>query len=113
MVTENILTKTDAVLVSEFSIPDDSAYFDGHFPQFKLLPAVAQITLVVNASSKHFMTPLYFCGAKRLKFTAIIQPCAAIHLELNYKREKNQLTFAMTDPRRNIKYSSGILLFGN
>jgi 3-hydroxymyristoyl/3-hydroxydecanoyl-(acyl carrier protein) dehydratase len=112
MFTEKILSKTDDMFVSEFSIPEDSDYFDGHFPQFKLLPAVAQIELIVKASSKHFMTPLCFCGAKRLKFSGVIEPCATIHLELNYMREKNKLTFTMTDPEGGIKYSSGILLFG-
>ena len=39
---EQIISREENAIALEFVIPASSDFFDGHFPQYKLLPAVAQ-----------------------------------------------------------------------
>ena len=39
---EKVVSREENAVVLEFVIPASSDFFDGHFPQYKLLPAVAQ-----------------------------------------------------------------------
>ena len=47
---EKIVEKTENAIALEFIIPESSDFFDGHFPEFKLLPAVAQFEIVTRFS---------------------------------------------------------------
>jgi 3-hydroxymyristoyl/3-hydroxydecanoyl-(acyl carrier protein) dehydratase len=110
---EKTLEKTDTSAEIELFIPGTSEYFDGHFPEFKLLPGVAQIELVVRIAARHFGTSLYVSKAKRIKFSHIIAPDSLIHLDLAYKSQSNSLTFKITTPDRETVYSAGTLNLGD
>ena len=45
---DKIIEKNENSVSLIFTIPKDSLYFDGHFPDYPILPAVAQIDIVVN-----------------------------------------------------------------
>ncbi|MDR2841660.1 MAG: hydroxymyristoyl-ACP dehydratase [Spirochaetaceae bacterium] len=109
---EKVLKKTDNTLLTELSLSADCDYFNGHFPQVKILPAVAQVDIVLNLASNYLKTPTYVRAAKRLKFTAVIQPEKICHAEIAYNAEKRSLMFTISSPEGTIKYSSGTLLFG-
>ncbi len=49
---EKILEKSENKVVLEFVIPATSDFFDGHFPEFKLLPAVAQFEIITRFCRK-------------------------------------------------------------
>ena len=105
---EEILSRDETSVVMEFVIPGTSDFFDGHFPEYKLLPAVAQFEIITRFSRKYFGTQRYVPNIKRIKFSAPIKPGTKIHLELTYKKEKASVTFNMADANVEGKvYSSG------
>ena len=85
---EQIISREENAIALEFVIPASSDFFDGHFPQYKLLPAVAQFEVITRFSRKYFGTQRYVPNIKRIKFSAPIKPGTKIHLELTYKKEK-------------------------
>ncbi|MCR4631705.1 MAG: hydroxymyristoyl-ACP dehydratase [Treponema sp.] len=108
IVNEEVISKDENSVVLEFVIPVTSDFFDGHFPEYKLLPAVAQFEVITRFSRKYFGTQRYVPNIKRIKFSAPIRPDTKIHLELTYKREKGTVTFNMADANVEGKvYSSG------
>ena len=105
---EQVVTRNENAVTLEFVIPATSDFFDGHFPQYKLLPAVAQFEVITRFSRKYFGTQRYVPNIKRIKFSAPIKPNTKIHLELTYKKEKGTVTFTMADANVEGKvYSSG------
>lgn len=105
---EQIISKEEGKVVLEFVIPASSDFFDGHFPEYKLLPAVAQFEVVTRFSRKYFGTQRWVPSIKRIKFSAPIRPDTNIHLELTYKAEKQSVTFNLSDANVEGKvYSSG------
>ncbi len=105
---EKVINKTDNEISLEFVIPASSDFYDGHFPQYKLLPAVAQFEVITRFSRKYFGTQRYVPNIKRIKFSAPIKPETKIHLDLVYKKEKSTVTFNMADADVEGKvYSSG------
>lgn len=105
---EQIISKEEGKVVLEFVIPASSDFFDGHFPEYKLLPAVAQFEVVTRFSRKYFGTQRWIPSIKRIKFSAPIRPDTKIHLELTYKAEKQSVTFNLSDANVEGKvYSSG------
>lgn len=105
---EQIISKEEGKVVLEFVIPASSDFFDGHFPEYKLLPAVAQFEVVTRFSRKYYGTQRWVPSIKRIKFSAPIRPDTKIHLELTYKAEKQSVTFNLSDANVEGKvYSSG------
>lgn len=105
---EQIISREEGKVVLEFVIPASSDFFDGHFPEYKLLPAVAQFEVVTRFSRKYFGTQRWVPSIKRIKFSAPIRPDTKIHLELTYKAEKQSVTFNLSDANVEGKvYSSG------
>ena len=105
---EVVVSKDENALALEFVIPATSDFFDGHFPEYKLLPAVAQFEVITRFSRKYFGTQRYVPNIKRIKFSAPIRPDTKIHLELTYKKDKGSVSFNMADANVEGKvYSSG------
>ena len=105
---EVVVSRDENSLALEFVIPASCDFFDGHFPQYKLLPAVAQFEIITRFSRKYFGTQRYVPNIKRIKFSAPIKPDTKIHLELTYKKDKGSVTFNMADANVEGKvYSSG------
>lgn len=105
---ENIISRAENEISLEFLIPESSDFFDGHFPEYKLLPAVAQFEVITRFSRKYFGTQRYVPSIRRIKFSAPIRPDTKIRLDLSYKPEKETVTFNMSDRNNADKiYSSG------
>lgn len=108
IVDEKIVEKKENSVSLEFSIPESSDFFYGHFPEFKLLPAVAQFEVVTRFSRKYFNTQRYVPAIKRIKFSNPIRPDTNVHLDLEYRAEKSSVSFSMQDADIEGKvYSSG------
>ena len=108
IVDEKIVGKKEISVSLEFSIHESSDFFDGHFPEFKLLPAVAQFEVVTRFSRKYFNTQRYVPAIKRIKFSNPIRPDTNVHLDLEYRAEKSSVSFSMQDADIEGKvYSSG------
>lgn len=108
IVNEKVVSKEDGKICLEFVIPASSDFFDGHFPEYKLLPAVAQFEVVTRFSKKYFGTARWVPSIKRIKFSAPIRPDTTILMELKYNSEKSLVTFNLSDAKEEGKvYSSG------
>jgi len=108
---EKIIEKTENSVSLEFVIPDNSPYFDGHFPEFHLLPAVAQAELVIRFAARHLGTDIEISEIKRVKFTNFIRPGMTLLLKLT-KNEKN-ISFNLSSPGGETVYSLGTIITGN
>ena len=102
-----VIEKSENSVAVEFSIPPDNSYFDGHFPEFSLLPALAQVELIIHFASKHLGTGIDISEMRRVKFTQFILPNALLLLRLE-KGEKN-INFKIISPKDKSLYSSGTL----
>lgn len=102
---EKVVSRGENEVVLEVLVPGSSDFYDGHFPQYKLLPAVAQFEIVTRFAKKYFGTQRYVPTIKRIKFSAPIRPETTIRLEMNYNKEKQLVAFTIKDTEKT--YSSG------
>lgn len=91
---EKIISRTEDSVELEFLIPAECDFFDGHFPEFKLLPAVAQIQIVTRFASEYFDVPCTVSRAKRLKFLSPVLPDTNVCLSLSVEKEKKSVSFS-------------------
>nr|AGS53041.1 FIGfam138462: acyl-CoA synthetase, AMP-(fatty) acid ligase [uncultured bacterium contig00031] len=106
---KKIVEKTDKSITVEFSVPDTSPFFDGHFPGCPILPAVAQIDIVLSVASQHLGTFKVLSGIRKVKFSSIIRP--NIPLVLWVEKDGNNISFKIYNPNdKAITYSSGTLM---
>jgi len=104
---QKVIEKDENSVTLEFSIPDTSPYFDGHFPGFPLLPAVAQIEMVLRFASLYLGTGIDVSEIPRIKCTNIIRPFTPLLLKIE-KKNKN-ISFKTTSPDGITVYSLGTL----
>jgi 3-hydroxymyristoyl/3-hydroxydecanoyl-(acyl carrier protein) dehydratase len=77
----------------EVVLPEDSAYFDGHFEHKKILPAVAQISLCMAHHKEEFAQGFTFASAR---FYKEIGPEKPIKISCDNSK-KNRLVFELFD----------------
>lgn len=107
---EKIILQTEDSLELEFVIPSECDFFDGHFPQFKLLPAVAQLEIATRFASKYFEIKPFIKKAKRLKFLMPLLPDSKVTLKLNINREKKNVSFTFFKNEKD-SYSTGAYFY--
>jgi len=105
---DKIIEKNENTVNLIFTIPQDSLYFDGHFPDYPILPAVAQIDIVMNFASKYLGISIAVLQIKRAKFLKIITP--ALTLLLKLEKKDNTLNFKIISPDESDVYSSGSII---
>ena len=76
--------------------PETSDFYNGHFPSFKLLPAVAQVDMTVMLAQALLGTPDTVARIQRTKFSYPILPNVPAILEMSYKAESGKLAFSYT-----------------
>ena len=84
-------------------------FFQGHFPDFKLLPGVAQLYIAKEFANAHFNLNLGEGQWKRIKFSNIIQPDNIVELKLEYSEKQVCFEYIKDDK----KCSSGVFLCEN
>lgn len=92
------------------TIAAQSPYFEGHFPEFALLPGVAQIEMSIDLAKRFFAMPETFSGLKNLKFMRPVRPNDTILVELKWVADKSELQFAWFN-RDHEAYAGGKALF--
>jgi 3-hydroxymyristoyl/3-hydroxydecanoyl-(acyl carrier protein) dehydratase len=102
---EKLIEKTEKSVQVEFSLPDTCPYFDGHFPEFLILPAVAQIDLITRFAAKYLGTGIGLSEIRRIKFSTFIRPFAP--LLLNFEKKDSTISFKITSPNGETIYSLG------
>ena len=84
-------------------------FFNGHFPEFKLVPGVLQLYLAKELASLHFDLELGAGQWKRIKFSNIIKPDSIVNLRLEHNEKFVSYEF-YSDTK---KYASGTFLCEN
>ena len=97
-----------------FEIGRENIHFKGHFPEFAILPGVAQLHLAVVTAQRYLGVPAAVRSVTKLKFTAMVLPGARVRLALAFNPEARTLDFTITDDRNaDVTYSSGKLAVGD
>lgn len=81
----------------KLKFPATSDFYDGHFPTFKLLPAVVQVDMVVKLAHALLEVPKNLQKIQRTKFASPIFPDVPVNLSVTYNTERCKLSFAYTD----------------
>lgn len=90
-----------------------SVYFDGHFPEFLILPGVTQVDLAMRQAHELLGTTLAMRTITRIKFKRPILPEQKMRLELTYTEEKNKLTFSYRTYPDGVLCSEGTVILEN
>ncbi len=91
--------------------PAESDFYDGHFPEYKLLPAVVQVDMVVQLSHILLGTTKNLKKILRTKFMKPIFPDSPVNLKVSFDEEKNKLVFTYESDCA-VTLSSGSFLMG-
>ena len=67
--------------------------FDGHFPQFPILPGVAQLDWAVRLGREAFAINTAFSRMEALKFQQVARPGLQLQLHLEWRPDKTTLQF--------------------
>jgi len=87
----------------------DMPFFNGHFPGFPLMPAVAQIEMIRDLLEKHADWNTTIAGGSGLKFSGRIQPNDRLTIRLQ-RRPSGDISFSIENS--NAVVSKGTLQTG-
>lgn len=93
---EKIVSRTDDSVRLEFFVPAECDFFDGHFPEAKLLPAVGQFEIISRFAKKYFNVSRSVSSIKRMKFSSPILPDTHVVLDIQLKKENKTVVFSMS-----------------
>jgi len=121
---EALFAKGEGIAVSQAVVDGDSvtvrfvpeaesAYFDGHFPDFRLLPGVVQCDLAVRFCAEHLGSGLAIAGIPRMKFKKPIEPDSSVTFRGRFERERSRLAFSFSDAESGAVYSEGTISLGD
>ncbi|NOS89338.1 MAG: AMP-binding protein [Methylococcaceae bacterium] len=88
----------------------DLRYFNGHFPEYPILPGVAQLAWVQSYGKLFFPIIQPFTRMEAVKFKKIIHPGDTLTLKLNWNADSGKLYFDYSSSAD--AHSSGRLLYG-
>ncbi len=80
-------------VVVAFAAPENCDFYDGHFPEKKFLPAVAQFHIAVKVAEQYFKVEIPLVETKRIKFSHPIQPDTPMLLTITNDGDKLQFTY--------------------
>lgn len=90
-------------------IPKELAYFEGHFPDFPVVPGVVQVHWAVEFARVTFKMTGFVAQASQIKFSNLMRPLDEICLILDHLPEKSLIIYSY---RANEKiYASGRLMY--
>lgn len=71
----------------------DIVYFNGHFPEYPILPGVALIDWAMHYAREYLAPPPRFLGMDAVKFQQVLRSAERVQLALKYDSEKCMLQF--------------------
>ena len=98
------------VLTAKLLFPATSDYFDGHFPEFKLLPAVVQVDMVLRLARNFLDVPKELSKMNRTRFSNPILPDVPVMVKITYDADAGKVAFAFTSADGDTSYSNGSLI---
>ena len=109
---EKVIEKNQDSVLLEFSVPENCDFFEGHFDEIHLLPAVAQIDIMMYFARKYFNVGRNVLATKRTKFGAPIFPGYTVRMNIKYSPEKNSIVYKLNSENGEKTYSTGTFSFG-
>lgn len=85
-------TEQDEAVLS-LGVASDLRWFDGHFPQQKVLPGVVQIDWAGKLAKALFVDGETFTQLTNIKFKTMVLPDTAMQLKLTHKAAKGIVAF--------------------
>lgn len=86
-----------------------SVYFDGHFPEFRILPGVVQFDLVMKYGAEYLGIKPRIKSITRVKFRKPILPDAQLALGIEKTEDGGRISFKYADPASGEPYSEGTI----
>ena len=80
--TYRLIRQTDDVIEATITINPKHRIFDGHFPEYPLVPGVVQIQIIKEVASQCLNGQLQLVQSKSIKFLAMISPLQVQELQL-------------------------------
>ncbi len=90
-------------------VPENLAYFEGHFPKIAILPGVVQIQWAVQLARQYLDIQLRFRHMEVIKFKELVLPGQHLELILRYQPSARKLDFSFRS--ENHEHSSGRIYF--
>ncbi len=84
--------KSDEILI-DIVFDKTYKYFDGHFEDFQLLPALLQVHTVVELTKKYFDESKSLKSIPNMKFTKPIYPNSKVKLSISKQENKYQFKY--------------------
>jgi acyl-coenzyme A synthetase/AMP-(fatty) acid ligase/3-hydroxymyristoyl/3-hydroxydecanoyl-(acyl carrier protein) dehydratase len=98
------------MFTAKLLFPATSDYFDGHFPEFKLLPAVVQVDLVLRLARNFLEVPKELSKMNRTRFANPILPDVPVMVKISYDADAGKVTFAFTSIDGETSFSNGSMI---
>ena len=105
----HLLERTGVRVLAELYVSPHLNCFDGHFAGLAVLPGVAQLDWAVELGSEYFGIKSSFERLEAVKFHRVYQPGHLMSVELNWRPERDQLSFRFSSSEG--QHSSGRILF--
>ena len=90
-------------------IPEELAYFTGHFDEVSVVPGVTQILWAVYFAQRYFSISRPFSHMEAIKFKELLLPAQRLELILRHSPPPNKLEFIYRS--ETAEYSSGRIYF--
>lgn len=91
----------------DIRVPADLLYFQGHFPDYPVLPGIVQTHWAVTCARRSFATGAATVSGVQVKFKHVIVPEQRVQLALTYARDRGRLSFEYSDGTT--VFSSGVI----
>jgi 3-hydroxyacyl-[acyl-carrier-protein] dehydratase len=75
----------DGVIAARVRVPAGSAWFDGHFPGFAVLPGVAQLAIVAGVLEEALETRVRVADVSRVRFKTAVLPDQVLEVRITPK----------------------------
>lgn len=98
-------------IVLVLRIPEELAYFTGHFDEIAVVPGVAQIQWAVYFARRHLGLDRSFSHMEVIKFKELLLPGQRLELSLCYRQALGKLKFSYRS--ETYEFSSGRIYFNN
>jgi len=101
-------TAPDGVILN-LRIPENLAYFAGHFDEIAVVPGVVQIQWAVHYAKHYLGANKVFSHMEAVKFKDLLLPGQQLQLELRYSQAAGKLEFCYRAAAG--EFSSGRIYF--
>ena len=103
-------TKIEAeTVLLTLRIPEQLAYFSGHFDKIPIVPGVVQIQWAVHYARQYFGITGVFSHMEVVKFKELLLPGQSLNLNLSYQEADRKLIFCYHS--ETTEFSSGRIYF--